>query len=142
MQLSYFYLSAFGTLVRMISSMTVRTWAKASCWITSSPSNINRLARKPSTKKHVEDLFGRHITFKTMTRIIFIKTGSSEMNNILLLGQLKKLLCIFGKELLSAWSIDSNKALTLFFRLNRNWPLLVHKGRIAFSFLHLTIPSD
>ena len=69
------YLSTFGTLVRMISSMTVRTWAKASCWIASSSSNINCLAWKSTSEKHVKDLFCRHITFETMTRIVFVETG-------------------------------------------------------------------
>ena len=71
----FLYLSAFGTLVRMISSMTVRTWAKASSWIASSSSNINCLAWKSTPEKHVKDLFCRHITFETMTRIVFVETG-------------------------------------------------------------------
>ena len=133
-----YYLSAFGTLMRMISSMTVRTWAKASCWITSSPSNINRLAWKSSSKKHVEDLFGRHITFKAMTRIIFIETGSSKMNNFRNKVNSRSIM----NWLLSVVSIYSIIVFTPFFHLNRSWPLLVRKGRIAFSFLHLTIPSN
>ena len=61
----------------MISSMTMCTCTESTIWVASPSSHINCLAWKTSTKKHVKDFFGRHITFEAMTRIVLIETRAS-----------------------------------------------------------------